>query len=133
MKLVERPALVARLREAVGDHALTMLAAPLGSGKSTALTLAFGASAGFARLDVEHWHRTAIVAALVDTVRTVRAEFGRASDVSHFRLRRNRSRALRFVRLVYALAPSVDTSHRLVVLRSHPTDDDVMRTFGVAD
>lgn len=79
MKLVERPALVERLRAAVDGHALTMLAAPLGSGKSTALTLAFGTAAGFARLDVEHWHRAAIVSALVETVRTVRADFGRAT------------------------------------------------------
>jgi ATP/maltotriose-dependent transcriptional regulator MalT len=68
---------VRQLRESVGRAPLTLVHAPMGAGKSVAVTLAFGNDSHAVRFDARPWHRTAFVTALVDTVRRTRSDFGR--------------------------------------------------------
>ena len=49
----------------------------MGAGKSAAASLAFGRDAGAVWLDARPWHRAAFATALVDSVRSLRPEFGR--------------------------------------------------------
>ncbi len=49
----------------------------MGAGKSVAAALAFGPDSGTVWLDARPWHRAAFATALVDSVRSLRPEFGR--------------------------------------------------------
>jgi ATP/maltotriose-dependent transcriptional regulator MalT len=61
----------------VAHHAVSVLAAPLGAGKSAAVEQALSGHPGFTSLDVAPWHRGSTVAALVAHVRAVHDGCGR--------------------------------------------------------
>jgi len=65
------------LRDAVESARLTVLQAPLGSGKSCAAATAFADHGMVAHMQAQPWHRVSFVASLVDAVRLVRPGFGR--------------------------------------------------------
>jgi LuxR family maltose regulon positive regulatory protein len=65
------------LRSNVAQFALTLVQAPLGVGKSSALHGALGDRTGVAWLDAKPWHRGAFAPALVAPIRAIRPDFGR--------------------------------------------------------
>jgi len=65
------------LRSNVARYAITLVQAPLGVGKSSALHAALGDRTGVAWLDAKPWHRGAFAPALVAPIRAIRPDFGR--------------------------------------------------------
>jgi LuxR family maltose regulon positive regulatory protein len=74
---VSRPRVERHLRAAVERTPLTLLHAPLGSGKTAAAATAFDDLPETVWMEAHPWHAGAFVAELVDAVRNVRPEFGR--------------------------------------------------------
>src|SRR5271163_3339361 len=74
---IARPRVERLLRETVEDAALTLLRAPLGAGKSTAVSMAFADWPGTVWMSARPWHRGAFAGAVIDAVRGERPEFGR--------------------------------------------------------
>lgn len=74
---ISRPRVEQRLRDAVAQTSLTLLRAPLGAGKTTAIVTAFSDVPGVAWMNAQPWHRGAFVRPLVEAVRAVRDDFGR--------------------------------------------------------
>ena len=73
---MSRPRVDRVLREAVESARLTVLHAPLGSGKSCTAVTAFAGHNSVAFMRAQPWHRVSFVGALVEAVRLVRPEFG---------------------------------------------------------
>ena len=74
---VARPRVEKAIVETARSTPLTLIQAPLGSGKSVALSAALAQVEESAFLDVRVWHRGAFVEPLVSAVRHVRPDFGR--------------------------------------------------------
>jgi LuxR family maltose regulon positive regulatory protein len=74
--VVARPRVDVLLRACVRERRLTVVHAPLGSGKSVAIAGLAG-DGQTARLELRPWHRGAFVEGIVDAVRIVRETFGR--------------------------------------------------------
>jgi LuxR family maltose regulon positive regulatory protein len=75
--LIARPRIDELLQEALDANALTVLHAPLGAGKSVALSCALAGRGDAVTLDAQPWHHGAFADAIVQCVRTVREDFGR--------------------------------------------------------
>ncbi len=76
-KLISRPEVERRLRDAVEHTPLTLLQAPLGAGKSATAKMAFVETPGVVWMEARPWHRDAFIRDIVDAVRGARADFGR--------------------------------------------------------
>jgi LuxR family transcriptional regulator, maltose regulon positive regulatory protein len=74
---IARPRVERLLQEALESAPLTLVRAPLGSGKSIAAGMAFADKPGTVWLEASPWHRDAFANAFVEAVRGVRPEFGR--------------------------------------------------------
>jgi LuxR family maltose regulon positive regulatory protein len=77
--LVPRPRLVAGLRASLEAHALTVIAAPAGYGKTSAAALALSDAAAppTAWYTAQRWHAGEFVEPLVSAIRRERPDFGR--------------------------------------------------------
>ncbi|HET7813749.1 MAG TPA: LuxR C-terminal-related transcriptional regulator [Candidatus Baltobacteraceae bacterium] len=78
-QVVSRPRVEQRLREAIAHSSLTVLHAPLGAGKSSALALALRDRANVVWVDARPWHSGTVAREIAEAIRTVREEFGRAT------------------------------------------------------
>jgi LuxR family maltose regulon positive regulatory protein len=76
-EFVPRPRVERRLRDIVESTSLTLLHAPLGAGKTVAVSMAFAQAPGAVWMNAQPWHRGAFVRAIVDAIRSVRSDFGR--------------------------------------------------------
>jgi ATP/maltotriose-dependent transcriptional regulator MalT len=74
---IARPRVEQLIRDTMRATPITVLHAPLGAGKSVAMAAALAGRNDVARLEIQPWHRSNFVDAMVQAVRAVRADFGR--------------------------------------------------------
>jgi LuxR family maltose regulon positive regulatory protein len=74
-----RPRIDAHLRATIAANLLTLVHAPLGAGKTTALRTALDGRSDLAWMDAKPWHRAAFAEPLVAAIRAVRPGFGRVT------------------------------------------------------
>lgn len=78
-QLISRPRVEKRLREAIAHSSLTVVCAPLGAGKTSALGLALRETPNVVWVDARPWHSGTVAREIAEAIRTVRPDFGRAT------------------------------------------------------
>lgn len=78
-QIISRPRVEQRLREAIAHSSLTVVCAPIGAGKSSALALALRDTPSVVWVDARPWHSGTIAREIAEAIRTVRPDFGRTT------------------------------------------------------